>query len=154
MASRVSRWASECIVRWEDSVFNLPSEVLIPMAVEGQIKASNPRDISRRLSIEQPNGPTTPDSDQDVDPRDNSVFPYSNCNSGGVIVRNFDWVLGLKHLFSSEDKVSERLRQIMAVAFTRTRDHSLERRTTLREMALGIAIKRVADALALRGLYP
>lgn len=42
----------------------------------------------------------------------------------------------------------------MPVAVARMWDHSLEMGTTLREAALDIAFKRVADAPAIRGLYP
>ena len=106
------------------------------------------------FSSEGANGPTTPDADQFLKDRGITVVPDILCTSGGVIDGSFEWVHDLPRFSWSGDQVGDQLGGVMSVAFTRLWDRSLEMGATLREAALDIAIKRVADALAVRGPYP
>ena len=106
------------------------------------------------FSSEGANGPTTPDADQFLKDRGITVVPDILCTSGGVIDGSFEWVHDLPRFSWSGDQVGDQLGGVMSVAFTRLWDRSLEMSAILREAALDIAIKRVADALAVRGPYP
>jgi len=50
--------------------------------------------------------------------------------------------------------VNARLNEIVTRAFRETWETRLERRTSMRMAAYGIAVQRVAEATITRGLYP
>jgi len=56
--------------------------------------------------------------------------------------------------FWSEREVNLKLRDIMTRAFHRVLEVSLREKVDMRTAALMVAVKRVAEATRLRGLYP
>lgn len=135
-------------------LLELPCDVLIPAAVEGQITAQNAPRLRCKLIAEGANGPTTPDADEILAQRGIVVVPDILCNAGGVIVSYFEWVQDLQNFFWTEDEVNDRLRRLMGRAFEEVWERAETARTTLRAAALDTAIARVAEALTVRGLYP
>jgi glutamate dehydrogenase/leucine dehydrogenase len=67
-------------------------------------------------------------------------------------------VQGLQSFFWTEDEVNERLDQIMTRAFHQVHDiwvrESKKDALTMRQAAYMLAVKRVADAIQKRGIYP
>ncbi len=135
-------------------LLELPCDVLVPAAVEGQITAQNAPRLRCKLIAEGANGPTTPDADEILAQRGIVVVPDILCNAGGVIVSYFEWVQDLQNFFWTEDEVNDRLRRIMGRAFEEVWERAETAQTTLRAAALDTAIARVAEALTVRGLYP
>ena len=82
------------------------------------------------------------------------VVPDVLANAGGVVVSYFEWVQGLQELFWTEGEVNERLREIVGSAFRETWDLHEARGVSLRTAAYGLAVRRVAEASTIRGLYP
>ncbi|TKJ46314.1 glutamate dehydrogenase, partial [Candidatus Aerophobetes bacterium Ae_b3b] len=74
--------------------------------------------------------------------------------AGGVTVSYFEWVQAMQGYFWSEREVNLKLRDIMTRAFHRVLDVSLQEKVDMRTAALMVAVKRVAEATRLRGLYP
>jgi glutamate dehydrogenase (NAD(P)+) len=135
-------------------LLELPCDVLVPAAVEGQITAQNAPRLRCKLIAEGANGPTTPDADEILARRGITVVPDILCNAGGVIVSYFEWVQDLQNFFWTEDEVNDRLRRLMGRAFEEVWERAETAETTLRAAALDTAIARVAEALTVRGLYP
>ncbi|HEX2186097.1 MAG TPA: Glu/Leu/Phe/Val dehydrogenase [Chloroflexota bacterium] len=135
-------------------LLELPCDILVPAAVEGQITAENAPRLRCKLVAEGANGPTTPDADLILAERGITVLPDIFCNAGGVIVSYFEWVQDLQQLFWAEDEVNERLRRIMGRSFGVLWERAEAAHLTLREAALELAVSRVAEALTVRGLYP
>lgn len=135
-------------------LLELPCDVLVPAAIEGQITGQNAPRLRCKLIAEGANGPTTPDADAILAERGITVVPDIICNAGGVIVSYFEWVQDLQNFFWTEDEVNERLRRIMAKAFDALWEQAHRTRSSLRDAALDIAVTRVAEALTVRGLYP
>ena len=135
-------------------LLELPCDVLVPAAIEGQITRDNAPRLRCKLIAEGANGPTTPDADSILNERGITVVPDILCNSGGVIVSYFEWVQDLQNFFWAEDEVNERLRKIMGRAFEAVWERAQMAQVTLREAALDVAVSRVAEALTSRGLYP
>ena len=75
-------------------------------------------------------------------------------NAGGVVVSYFEWVQGLQELFWKEDEVNVRLHEIVSRAFAETWALREETASPLRTAAYGLAVRRVAEASTIRGLYP
>jgi glutamate dehydrogenase (NAD(P)+) len=82
------------------------------------------------------------------------VLPDVLTNAGGVTVSYFEWVQDLGRLFWDRDEIRRRLQAKLDDAFARVWDHGQERRHTLRDAALAVAIREVAAALEARGIYP
>jgi glutamate dehydrogenase (NAD(P)+) len=135
-------------------LLELPCDVLVPAALEGQITADNAGHIRAQVVAEAANGPTTPDADEILYDKGVFVIPDILCNAGGVTVSYFEWVQDLQAFFWSEDEINERLRQIMTRSFADVLRMSREKAVDMRTAAHILAIKRVADATMIRGIYP
>ncbi len=129
-------------------------EILIPAALENQITDRNAGKIKARLIAEAANGPTTPDADIELYRRGVFMIPDILCNAGGVTVSYFEWVQDLNRDHWTEAVVNEKLRVIMVKAFDETLEMSKRESCDMRTAAYLLAVKRVADAMEMRGLYP
>ncbi|MHB1377861.1 MAG: Glu/Leu/Phe/Val family dehydrogenase [Candidatus Humimicrobiaceae bacterium] len=134
--------------------FETKCDILIPAALENQITAANAPLIKARILAEGANAPTTPDADPALKENNIFVIPDVLCNSGGVTVSYFEWVQGNDAYFWSKRKVNLQLRDIMEKAFYEVYDFSLKRKLDMRNAALALAVRRVAEAMRLRGVYP
>jgi glutamate dehydrogenase (NAD(P)+) len=137
-----------------EDLLELPCEILIPSALEGQITKENASRIKARFIVEGANGPTTTEADAILEDRKVFVVPDILANAGGVIVSYFEWVQDLQSFFWSEEEINERLERIMTRSFRDVLIASQERKVDMRTGALVRAVGRVADALLTRGIYP
>lgn len=132
----------------------LDCDVLIPAAIEGQITRQNAADIRSRLIVEGANGPTTHEADQILNDRGIWIVPDILANAGGVIVSYFEWVQGLQAFFWNEARVFDQLERMLTRAYDETLTTAQAHHIDMRTAAQVRAIKRVADAIITRGLYP
>jgi glutamate dehydrogenase (NAD(P)+) len=132
----------------------LPCDVLIPAALENQITKNNAHKIQAQLIVEGANGPTTPDADDILNDRGITIVPDVLANAGGVIVSYFEWVQDLQSFFWDIDEVFRQLQRILSKSFEFTLTTAEEHNVDMRTAAQLAAIKRVAEALQVRGIYP
>ena len=137
-----------------DDLLELPCEILVPSALEGQITKDNASRIQARMIVEGANGPVTPEADEILRERKVFIVPDILANAGGVIVSYFEWVQDLQSFFWSEEEINERLERIMVRSFRDVLAASQEKKVDMRTGALVRAVGRVADALMTRGIYP
>jgi glutamate dehydrogenase (NAD(P)+) len=135
-------------------VLEVDCNILIPAALEGQITERNAGNIKAKLIAEAANGPTTPEADRILFKSSKFMIPDILCNAGGVTVSYFEWVQDLNRDHWSERVVNDKLREIMVKAFQEVLAIARREQCDMRTAAYLLAVQRVADATALRGLYP
>ena len=135
-------------------LLELPVTILIPAALENQLTMSNAAQVKARVVVEAANGPTTPEADDVFHQRGVTLVPDILANAGGVTVSYFEWVQDLQSFFWEESEINSRLTRIMQRAYEQVDDLAKEHQTTLRMGAYCLAVKRVADATSVRGIYP
>jgi len=137
-----------------EELLELPVDILIPAALEGQITGRNASRIKAKLILEAANGPTTPAADAILADAGIMVVPDIVANAGGVIVSYFEWVQNNQCAHWDEDEVNARLHKIITKAFNDTVKVAEAEKVTLRMAAYLVAISRVVEATKLRGIYP
>ncbi len=135
-------------------LLELPCDVLLPAALEGQINQGNAERVKARVIVEGANGPTSPLADDVLQERGVFVVPDILANAGGVTVSYFEWVQNLQKLFWNEDDVNHRLQNIMTRAFGEVLAIARQNGETMRTAAYMLAIGRVAEAKRVRGIFP
>jgi len=145
-------------IRHEDisnaELLELPVDILIPAALEGQVTERNAGRVRAKMIIEAANGPVTAEADAVLAARDLYVVPDILANAGGVVVSYFEWVQDLQSFFWEETEVNQRLHRIMTNAFKEVSAVAASRGVRLREAAYIVALQRVVEAIEARGIYP
>lgn len=136
-----------------DALLELDVDILVPAALENQIRVDNASRIRARLIAEGANGPTTVDADRILDERGIVVIPDILCNAGGVAVSYLEWVQNRTGYYWSEEQVASELSGKMRDAYHSVSGVSERLGIPLRTAAFVIAIQRVARAAEMRGLY-
>jgi len=134
-----------------EELLELPVDILCPAALENQITHANADRIKAKVVAELANGPTTPEADKVLHKKSIFVIPDFLCNAGGVTVSYFEWVQNLYGYYWALDEVYSRLDCIMTCAFAEILKMSREKKVDMRVAAYLVAVKKVADAVKLRG---
>jgi len=132
----------------------LPCDILVPAAIEDQIVKANAPDVKARIIVEGANAPTTPEASEILNDKGVFVVPDILANAGGVVVSYFEWVQGVQAFFWSEDEVNHQLQRVMDSAFGEVLEMSQREKVDMRDAAYMLAIKRIADAMEARGIFP
>ncbi len=160
-------------------LLTVPCDILIPAALENQIRSDNAGDLATSLVVEAANGPMTPAADAILFARGIPVLPDILANSGGVTVSYFEWVQNIENEQWDLETVNSKLRRKMtqatdAVIDTQQRiNGSLQALEADRKKANGaadgegalepidlrtaayiLAIRRVAQVTLARGIWP
>ena len=138
----------------EEDFWEVPCDIMIPAALEGQVDGQRARRIRARLLVEGANGPVNREADQILRERNIIVVPDVIANAGGVVVSYFEWVQDFSSFFWSEDEINLRLETIQLGAFREIQQRALALSVPLRTAAYVIACQRVLQAREERGLYP
>ena len=135
-------------------VLEIPCDLLVPAALEGQINASNAPLLDCELIFEAANGPTTPEADEVLAERGIEVIPDVLVNAGGVTVSYFEWVQDQQKYSWQGEEIVERLRLHLEDALARVIAARDRYGSDWRTAAQATAIERVAEATRLRTIYP
>ena len=127
------------------------ADILIPSALENQITLENAKDIKAKVVLELANGPITAEADKILEKQGIQIIPDILANGGGVVGSYFEWAQNLQRLYWEEEEVLGRLDKIMADVFQAVARTKKEYGITWRQAAYVRAIKRVVDAMKLRG---
>src|SRR5208282_5799912 len=102
-------------------------DILVPAALSDQLHKGNAHDVKARIVLELANAPTT-------------------TNAGGVVVSYLEWSQNLNGSYWTEEKVVQKLKNIMVSSFNDVSSACSEIRCRMRKAAYHLAIKRVLDA--------
>jgi glutamate dehydrogenase (NAD(P)+) len=153
MIDKAKAKAADYVIEDGEAWLSKEVDVLIPAAIEGQIRGETVNRISPRVKIiaEGANGPTTPEADQALKSRGVFLIPDFLCNAGGVTVSYFESVQNDYNYYWEHDEVLHRLDQKMTMAFHGVLEMALGRGAFMRDAAYMVAIDRVVKAMELRG---
>lgn len=138
-------------------------DILIPAALECQVRRDNAADVKARLIVEAANGPVTPEADELLQQRGIVVLPDIVANAGGVVVSYFEWVQNLENQQWPLDEVERKLKSRMETAVDaivarwqvirakNQRDDGMS--PTLRDAALVEAITRLSEVILQRDIW-
>ena len=132
-------------------ILELPVTVLFPAALENVITEANAPRIKAKVVGELANGPTTPEADRILHENGVYVIPDFLCNAGGVTVSYFEQVQNAYNFYWTLADVQARLDARMTEAFHAVHEIAQTRRVHNRLAAYIVAVRRVAEAVALRG---
>ncbi|HUP68961.1 MAG TPA: Glu/Leu/Phe/Val dehydrogenase [Acidimicrobiales bacterium] len=138
----------------QDAMWAIECELVVPAALSGAIDEGVAQALRTKVVVEAANGPTTPTGDAVLQRRGVAVVPDILANAGGVTASYFEWAQSRQGYAWDEDTVATRLRVGMDDAFTSVWAKAEALGVSLRRAAFGIALERVAEAIAARGLFP
>ncbi|MCF7919237.1 MAG: Glu/Leu/Phe/Val dehydrogenase [Candidatus Cloacimonetes bacterium] len=128
-------------------------DILIPAAMENQIRKDNVKNISSKVKIiaEGANGPTTPEADEVIQRNGIFLIPDFLANAGGVTCSYFEQVQCNMNYYWEKDEVLSKLDIKMTSAFLDVCKLAETKKLYMRDAAYVIAINRVAQACKDRG---
>lgn len=128
------------------ALIGIACDVLVPAALEEQIRDDNVGQVQTGVVLEIANGPTTPTADAALTEQGIIVIPDVLANAGGVTVSYFEWLQNKQGTSWSEGQVEERLKETMEDAYRDVADFAAERNITLREASYALAVQRILEA--------
>jgi glutamate dehydrogenase (NAD(P)+) len=137
-----------------EALLALDVDVLVPAAVDGVLNSSTAPAVRARFVVEGANGPTTADGDRILAEKGTVVVPDILANAGGVVVSYFEWVQANQAYWWTLAEIEEKLGGRMRSAYEDVAGLARREGVTLRDAALAIGVRRVAEAHQIRGLYP
>ena len=135
-------------------LLELPCDVLVLAAMEGQITEANASKVKAKIIVEGANGPTSTEADKILVDKGVFIVPDILANAGGVIVSYFEWVQDLQFYFWEEQEVEKRLDSIMKYSFESVLATAEENKVSMRMGAYIQGVSRVVAAHDTRGIYP
>lgn len=134
-----------------DAIYDVKVDLFAPCALENSITSETVKRVDAQIIVEGANGPTTPEADKALSERGILVVPDILSNGGGVMVSYFEWVQNLQGYYWSFDEVQEKQEVKMIKAFNDIYNLMEEKQVTMRVAAFMMSIKRVADAMRIKG---
>jgi glutamate dehydrogenase/leucine dehydrogenase len=136
-----------------DDILGFECDVLIPAALDNQIRADNVDSVTADIILELANNPVTPEADARLFAKRATVIPDVMANAGGVTVSYFEWVQNRTGLYWTEDDVTTRLEEKMRSAYREVVACSRREDISQRQAAYRLGVGRIHEAMRLRGRY-
>ncbi|HBP38100.1 MAG TPA: glutamate dehydrogenase, partial [Clostridiales bacterium] len=137
-----------------EELLTLNTDILIPAAMENQIKPELAPKVKARIIVEAANGPIANEAEQILNRQGVIIVPDILANAGGVVVSYFEWIQNIQSLTWDEDEVNRTLEKIMIRAFNEVWEDAARSKISLRLSAYKVAIDRVVKAKKMRGVFP
>ena len=135
-----------------EEVLALPVDVIVAAAPdEGAINEKVAKTIKAKVICELANGPTTPEGDKVLYKNGVHVIPDFLCNAGGVTVSYYEMVQNMYMHYWPIEEVYAKLDAAMTKSYHAVYDASKEYKINMRQAAYVVAVKRVVEAMKVRG---
>lgn len=134
-----------------EDLLELDVDVLVPAALENVITKDNVDAIKAEVIIEMANGPVTPEADKVLEAKEVIQIPDVLANAGGVTTSYLEWVQNLHGYSWTRDEVVDKLKPLMVEAFDTMWETKQSSKASFRMATYMTAVKRVVDAMMLRG---
>ena len=135
-----------------EELLRLPCDLLMPAAVQSVITAANAGAVQARLIVEAANMPVDFAADRMLRERGVTLVPDILANAGGVLASYYEWVQNLQQFPWGRTTVLRRLEARLSKTYQAVKDLAAARHGDLRAAAYEIAVRRVMQVIALRGL--
>lgn len=132
-------------------LLSLDVDVLVPAALENVIQIQNVKNVRARVILELANGPVTPEAEIILIDKKIDVIPDVLANAGGVTVSYFEWVQNLHGYRWSKEEINQKLLSVMTESFGDIYNYSRLHKVDYRKAAFCLAVKRIVEAMILRG---
>ncbi len=140
---------TECIAN--EDLIEMDVDILALAALENVVTEKNADKVKAKIILELANGPTTPEADDILYNNGAHVVPDFLCNAGGVTVSYFEMVQNFYMYYWELEEVHERLDLRMTKAYHEVLRTSQQHKINMRQAAYVVAVKRVVEAMKLRG---
>ena len=137
-----------------DEIWSVPCELAVPAALAQTIDEHVAQRLTARVVVEAANGPTTAAGDAVLAERGIVVIPDILANAGGVTVSYFEWAQNRQGFAWEQGVASDRFHRYLEEAFLSVWARSEALGVSLRRAAHAVAVERVGEAIAARGLWP
>ena len=151
-AGSITKVAGAKVITMEE-FWALNVDAIAPCALENAITAKEAELITAKLICEGANGPITPEADEILYKKGITVTPDILTNAGGVTVSYFEWVQNLYGYYWTEKEVEEKEERAMVDAFNPIWALKQEKNVSFRQATYMKSIKRIAEAMKVRGWY-
>lgn len=141
-----------------EQLLELDVDILIPAAIESQVKGDNADKIKSKLLLELANGPVTPEANDILFEKGILDLPDFLVNSGGVIGSYFEWTQNMSGYYWDTDNFYAQLDKKITRAYNDMMGMQKQyadkgNKISPRTAAYIVAVDRVAKAMKLRGWY-
>ena len=130
-----------------------PCDVFIPCAVDTVVRKKNAPNLQAKLVVEATDGPISANADRILAERGVTVVPDILATGGGAIVNYFEWVQNRAGYSWSLERVQKRMARMLDAAWSEVVALAQAEKVPLRTAAHMVAVRNVAGAGRLRGLY-
>lgn len=135
-----------------EELLALDVDILIPAAIEGVITENNMKNIKAKMIAEGANGPIDNKATVFLEKKNVFIIPDILCNAGGVIVSYMEWVQNTQHFFWDLETINKELHKILKKSFQETLVVSQNYSISFKQAASVLALKKLDEAISLRGL--
>lgn len=138
----------------KNEFWSVPTDIVVPAAMESQITAETAPLIRARLVVEGANGPTTPEGDEILAGKGITVIPDILANAGGVTVSYFEWLQNKRSESWDLDEIDAKLLKRMMYGYLRTKAQVTKHKADWRTGAYIAALENIETAYKQRGIFP
>lgn len=142
-----------CEMMTNEQILTADCDILVLSALENQITAANAAQVKASIVLELANGPVNPEADEILEGMGVKVIPDILANAGGVTVSYFELVQNNMNYYWTAEEVQVKLKTIMVAAWQSVHENALKFNTSFRAAAYISAMRRLEEAIKMRGGY-